>query len=670
QDITGLSAGTYQVIVEDGNHCATDTLITIGVPSPITTTANINTAICNGASNGAIDLSVSGGGSPYTYQWTGPNSFTATSQDLTSLAAGVFIVAITDANGCSMTQAFDITQAGSFTVNANVLTYPGENNTSCSNTSDGEIALTPSGGVSPYQFAWTGPEGFSANTADISGLSQGNYFVVLTDASGCSALGAYTLTSPTPLNVFTISHKTPGGYDISCAGGSDGSIDATASGGTPPYSYSWTGPNGFTSTSANIVGLEVGHYVLTVTDANGCTVTASNVLFSPDPITALLALSSFADGNNISCDGSNSGSITISPAGGTSPFTVAWTGPGGFSTDDWQITGLAPGGYSALVTDINGCSLTVDTALTAPTPIVLTATATDAACHDGATGSIDIYVSGGAGGYHYQWSGPGTFTDATQDLGNVNAGSYSVIVTDANGCTAATNAAIDQPSAINASAAIVTADCQAGNTGSIDLTVSGGTPGYTYLWSGYPAFSAMTEDISSLFAGVYSVAITDANGCALDETYNVTDPGLFDINAELSSYAGGYNVSCADGSNGYIDISVSGGAPGYTYLWTGPNGFTSIDADITGLAPGEYILTVHDENGCNSSASFTLTAPPPIHIGLVAATYSDGNNTGCEGSSDGSIDATIIGGVGPYAISWTGPDGALGINEDLAGIGA
>jgi gliding motility-associated-like protein len=670
QDLTGLSAGYYHITVEDGNHCEADTMIAIDAPPPIIATASINTAICNGSSNGAIDLSVSGGAGPYTYQWSGPNGFSATTQDLTSLAAGAYLVAITDANGCGTMQAFDITEAGGFSLNADVLTYPGENNTSCSNSEDGAIDLSATGGTEPYQFTWTGPGGSTANTADITGLGAGTYFVVLTDANGCSALGSYTLTSPTLLNVFTISHKTAGGFDISCGNGADGSIDATTSGGTPPYSYSWTGPNGFTASTADISGLGAGTYVLTVTDANGCSVTASNDLYAPDPIIAPMALSSFADGSNISCNGTDNGSITISPGGGTSPFNVAWSGPGGFTSDDWQITGLEPGAYSALVTDINGCSVIVDTALTAPAAITLSATATDAACHDGASGSIAVSVSGGAGGYHYQWSGPGTFTDTTEDVGGLFAGSYAVTVTDMNGCTASTDAAIDQPSAIAADAIIVTADCQAGNTGSIDLTVSGGTPGYTYLWSGYPAFSATTEDISSLFAGAYSVAVTDANGCTLDQIYNVSDPGLFDITAELSSYGGGYNVSCADASNGSIDISVSGGAPGYTYLWTGPNGFTSIDADITGLAPGEYILTVHDANGCNSSASFTLTAPPPIAIGLAAATYPGGGNTGCDGSSDGSINATISGGIGPYAVSWTGPDGALGINEDLAGLAA
>jgi len=428
QDLSGISAGNYHITVEDGNHCATDTVITIGIPAPITTTANLNTAICNGSNDGAIDLTVSGGASPYAYQWSGPNGFSATVQDLTSLFAGVYTVTITDAGGCITMRAFDITEEGGFTLSANVLTYPGENNTSCANTEDGAIDLSASGGITPYQFAWTGPEGFAATTEDVTGLAAGTYFVVLTDANGCSALGSYALSAPTPVNIFTISHKTAAGYDISCANGDDGGIESTVTGGTPPYAYSWIGPNGFTAVTADITGLMAGSYVLTVTDANGCAVFVTIGLYAPPPLVASLTLSGFANGDNISCNGAANGSIQIDPSGGSSPFTVAWSGPGGFTADDWQITGLDAGSYSAVVTDINGCSLIVDTALTAPTPIALSALATDAVCHEGTTGTIAVSVSGGAGGYHYQWSGPGTFTDTTQDVDNIAAGSYAVTV--------------------------------------------------------------------------------------------------------------------------------------------------------------------------------------------------------------------------------------------------
>jgi gliding motility-associated-like protein len=670
EDLTGLAAGTYHFSVQDGHGCFSDTSVTLMPPSALSASAAVESAICHGESNGAIDLTVAGGASPYTYQWNGPDGFTSEDEDHQMIPAGVYFVTVTDANGCTLVQPFDVTEPGTFIFSATISTYAGGYNTSCSSTHDGSIELTASGGTAPYGYAWSGPQGYSADTADIASLVAGNYHLVLTDDNGCSALSSYVLNAPPALHAFSISSKNHGGYDLSCAGANDGEITTTISGGTPPYIYSWTGPDGFTSADLDINGLAVGQYVLTVTDANGCSVSTTTYLVAPPPLTATTVVGNFPDGSPISCAGANDGSITITPDGGTTPISVAWSGPAGFASFSWQITGLAPGNYSALVTDINGCSLSIDTLLTAPAPILLSTATTSVSCNGGQTGAIDLSVSGGASDYHYQWAGPGTFASTSQDLLNTAAGAYQVTITDANGCTAMTSAVITEPTAITASAEVVTASCQGANTGSIDLSVSGGSPGYSYLWSGFPAFSANSQDISALLAGSYSVAITDANGCTFQASYNVGEPGLFDISAELSSYAGGYNVSCADASNGSIDVTVSGGSPGYTYLWTGPDGFTAIGQDISGLSPGEYVLTVHDANGCNASAAFTLVAPSPITIGLASSIFPGGNNTGCEDSTDGSIDASVSGGVGPYGVLWTGPDGPLGINEDQTGLGA
>ncbi len=659
EDPTGLSAGSYLLSVVDGHACLTDTVITLLAPDTITATATIQSAICHGASNGAIDLTPHGGIAPYAYQWSGPGGFSATTQDLNMIAAGVYTVVITDANGCSINQPFDVTEPGTFTFDATA------SSAACSASTTGSIQMEASGGTAPYQYAWSGPNGFTASTPSISNLPAGTYHLILTDDNGCSALYSGHITAPTPLTVFSISHKNHGGYDITCAGSSDGAISTTYTGGTPPYTFAWSGPGGFTANTPDLSGLAAGTYTLLLTDANGCTRTITTTLTGPPVLTATAVAAGFAGGAGTSCNGASDGSVIVTPGGGVPPYAVSWIGPGGFTSNSWQITGLAPGTYTVAVTDGNGCSATASATLTAPAPIALSTSSTNVTCNGGANGTTDLTVSGGSGAYSYQWTGPGVFTASTQDLTSISAGTYDVTVTDANGCTANTSVTITQPTAIQASAIIATTACQGANTGAVDLTVIGGAGGYSYLWTGFPAFSATTEDISNLFAGVYTVGITDADGCTFSASYNVGEPGLFDISAELSSMAGGYNVSCADASDGTIDATVSGGTGPYSYFWTGPNGFTSISLDLTDLLPGEYNLTVHDANGCNATESFTLVAPTAISIGLAAT-----SQPSCDGGMNGSIGSSITGGTAPYTSSWTGPNGPLGISQNLTGISA
>lgn len=659
QDPSGLAAGSYFLTVGDGHGCHTDTVITLLPPTDISASATVQSAICHGASNGAITLSPAGGHPPYTFAWTGPDGFTSNSQHLSMIAAGVYSVTITDVNGCSSTQPFDVTEPGMFSFDAS--TEP----PSCHDSANGSVQLSATGGTPPYTYAWSGPNGYSASTASISGLATGSYHLTLTDANGCSALYSTTLTAPDPITLFSISNKYHAGYDISCAGGTDGAIVSTFSGGTPPYTFAWTGPGGFTATTPDIAGLSAGTYTLTLTDANGCSRTTTTTLVAPPLLTATALPGVFPGGSNISCDGATDGSIVLTPSGGSGTYSVAWTGPSAYSSSTWQITGLAPGTYTATVTDGNGCTTTAQVTLTAPEPISLHTSSTDATCHAGTDGTIDLSVTGGSGTYTYQWTGPGAFVAASEDLLGLAAGTYEVIVTDANGCSAQASVTIIQPTPVQAIAAITTTACQGANTGAIDLTVSGGAGDYAFLWTGFPAFSATTEDIDNLFAGAYSVVITDDAGCTFSASYNVGEPGLFDIHADLSTMAGGYNVSCAAASDGTIDAVVSGGTAPYSYFWTGPGGFTSISLNLSGLASGTYNLTVHDANGCNATASFTLVAPPAISIGLVATTLPS-----CQGGSDGSIGTTISGGTAPYAYAWTGPNGPLGIAQNLTGIGA
>lgn len=653
EDPANLAAGTYYLQVTDDHGCTANTTVTLTPPIPVTATANVQPALCHGESSGAIDLSISGGHGPYSYSWTGPYDFTAGTEDLSMIPAGVYIVTVNDANGCTVQQPFDVTEPGTFTFNPTI------QEVSCNYSTDGSIEVMVGGGTLPYMYTWSGPNGFTSSEPDIHDLEGGTYHLILTDFNGCSALFTATLDAPPVLTAFI-----EPGDPISCNASADGTINVTVAGGTLPYTFEWTGPNGYTAGTEDIAGLDAGTYTLLVTDANGCTVSTGTTLEAPAALSATVTPTTYAGGFHVSCSGKTDGAIILNVQGGTAAYAVEWTGPNGYTSDDWQISGLAPGSYTAEVTDANGCTTTAATVLTAPDPLALTPVAADIPCNGGSTGGITLDVTGGSGTYTFQWSGPGAFAAGTQDIADLIAGTYEVLVSDNNGCTATASVTVAQATPIEVSAMISTAECQGGNTGAVDLTVSGGAGGYTYAWTGFPAFSADTEDISDLFAGVYTVTITDAAGCSTTISYNVGEPDLFQISAELSSQPGGFNVSCAGGDDGAIDVTVTGGTEPYTYFWNGPNGFTSIDLDLEDLTAGQYTLTVHDANGCNSSANFTLVAPQPLEVGLVATAQ-----PGCFKSDDGSILATISGGLAPYSATWTGPDGNMGMGESLTGLG-
>ncbi len=609
QDRSGLAAGTYTVTVTDANACTKTLSVTITEPATgIALTETHVNVLCNGSSTGSIDLTVSGGVSPYTYSWTGG----ATTQDRSGLSAGTYTVTVTDANTCTKTLSVTITEPAAIVLtetHVNVL---------CNGNSTGSIDLTVSGGISPYTYSWTG----GATTQDRSGLVAGTYTVTVTDANACTKTLSVTITEPTAITL-TETH-----VNVLCNGNSTGSIDLTVSGGTGAYTYSWTGG----ATTQDRSGLAAGTYTVTVTDANACTKTLSVT------ITEASTLVLTETHVNVLCNGASTGSIDLTVSGGISPYTYSWTG--GATTQD--RSGLAAGTYTVTVTDANACTKTLSVTLTEPTAIVLTETHVNALCNGNSTGSIDLTVSGGTGAYTYSWTGGAT----TQDRSGLSAGTYTVTVTDANACTKTLSTTITEPANLVLTETHVNVLCNGNSTGSIDLTVSGGTGAYTYSWTG----GATTQDRSGLAAGTYTVTVTDANACTKTLSTTITEASSLVLTETH------VNVLCNGASTGSIDLTVSGGVSPYTYSWTG--GATT--QDRSGLAAGTYTVTVTDANACTKTLSVTITETTAI---VLTETHV---NVLCNGSSTGSIDLTVSGGVSPYTYSWTG--GAT--TQDRSGLAA
>jgi hypothetical protein len=536
--------------------------IKLTIACAITLTPSIVTnPSCNGEATAAISFSATGGAAPYTYNWTrGAATGSGTGTTISNLLAGTYNVTVTSANGCSNSFTQTLTDPSPLSINAvstNIL---------CNGTTTGAIDVTVSGGVTPYTYNWGG----GVTTEDRTDLAAGTYAVTVTDANGCTITTSKTLTQPTALTIAkTLTH-------IACFGATTGDITTTISGGLAPYAYNWGGG----VTTQNRTNLSAGTYNLTVTDASNCTATSSIIILTQPPA----ALTLTTNVTNIGCGG-GTGAINLNPNGGTAPFTYNWAS--GVTTED--RSGLAAGTYAVTVTDANGCTATTSATITQTLGPVLSTSATNVLCFGG-TGTINLTVTGAAP-YTYAWSDGA----ATEDRTGLATGTYAVTVTDVNGCTASTSATITTPSVmLTLSATTTNVTCNGSTTGAIDLTTTGGTAPYTYNWGS----GNTTQDQTGLAVGTYTVTVTDANNCTATLSKTITQPNALALSTLITQ------VTCVGGTDGAIDLTVTGGTSPYTYAWTG--GATT--QDRTGLGAGTYTVIVTDANSCTATISAVLTA--------------------------------------------------------------
>jgi gliding motility-associated-like protein len=668
EDISGLSAGTYSVTVTDAHGCTTTLTKPITQPAVLGLTSVVTNATCPAFTNGAINITVSGGTSPYSFAWSGPSAFSAATEDILGLASGNYTVTITDANGCTKISTITVTQPSSIVVTNTTSSYTGGYQVSCYNGSNGSINITVSGGTpfpGPiYTYLWTGPGAFTSTSQNISGLVAGTYQVVVTDQAGCNASKTIVLTQPNAISAALTPSIVNGGYNITCNGSTTGTISLVVSGGTPAYTYSWNGPSSYSSSLQNISGLGAGTYTVTVTDVNSCTGTNTITLTQPAVLNASATSPTVAGGYNITCNGASNGAINLSVTGGTTAYSYAWSGPSGFTSTLQNPTGLIAGIYNVLVTDANGC--TKPTSITLTQPPVLTNGLTsptvaggfNITCNGASNGSINNTVAGGVSPFTYVWTGTPTYTNTTEDISGLTVGTYSVVVTDANGCTSSSSTTLTQPTVLSSSINSATVSggynitCFGTSTGSITLTPSGGTTAYTYSWTGPGSYTSSNQNPSSLVAGTYSVTLTDANGCTTTNTITLTQPTVLTSSLSSPTVSGGYNITCNGLSNGSVNMTANGGTTSYAFAWTGPSGFTSTTEDISSLAAGTYSVTVTDANSCTSTNTITLTQPAVFSGSLSSATYNGGYNISCNGNLDGNILLTLGGGTPTYSYNW------------------
>ena len=571
--------------------------------------------LCFGNATGSIDLSVSGGTGPYTYLW----STGAVTQDLANLVAGTYTVTVTDSKGCTTTLSITITQPVAPLSSSMV-----ETNIDCFGNSTGAVNLSVSGGTVPYSYSWSN----ASLNEDISGLLPGQYIVTITDNNGCMLKDTANLTQPLAPLAISLTKD-----DADCFGASDGSIDATVTGGTTPYSYSWS--NG--QATQDIQNLVAGTYVLQVTDFNGCQTSTSSIISQPSQI----AMTSTQV--NVLCYGDATGSINLSVIGGISPYQFSWSN--GPTSED--ISNLTAGSYTVTTTDANNCSVNYTATILQPLqPLTLSITNTDALCVGAQQGTTNLTISGGTAPYSQIWNNNQT----AEDLVNLVAGYYYATVTDNNGCSDTIGATILDPSNTMTPTILNTdVSCFGGSDGTVDLTVTGGLLPYSYAWN----TGSGSEDLSSLPTGNYFVTITDGNSCQSFISAFVDQP-----QAPLTATQQVTNVLCFNDATGAIDISTSGGTQPYSFSWNSGQ----ITEDLVNVLAGSYQLTITDAKNCLLVVNPQITQPSDIQLSAIK------QDINCFGQSTGWIDLSVSGGVMPYSYSWDSGQNTQDLSALPAGI--
>jgi alpha-tubulin suppressor-like RCC1 family protein len=574
---------------------------------------------CFSSNDGVASAIVTGGAPPYTYNW----STSETTSTITALSAGSYTVTVTDADGTIVIEQGTVTEppvltAGGSTI-ADVLCFSG---------TDGSAIVIVAGGTPSYSYQWS-PAGGNSDTA--SNLIAGDYTVTVTDLNGCSTTATASITEP-PVLTSAISVST----DVLCNGSNEGSAYVTAGGGTVPYTYEWSPIGGNADTASS---LAANTYTVTVTDANGCSTTSTAVITEPSALTSVISVST-----DVSCSGNSDGSAYVTASGGTLPYTYEWSPIGG-NVD--TASNLIANTYTVTVTDGNGCSITSTAVITEPAVLTANGSAVNnVSCNGNSDGAAYATVGGGTLPYTYEWSPIGGNSDTAS---NLTPNTYTVTVTDGNGCSITSTAVITEPAVLTANGSTVNnVSCNGSNEGSAYVTAGGGTLPYTYEWS---PLGGNSDTASNLIAGDYTVTVTDANGCSITSTAVITEPSA--LTSVISVLT---NVTCNGNNDGSAYVIASGGTLVYTYAWSpsGGNGQTA-----NNLSANTYIVIVTDANGCATSSSVAMTEPS-----LLTAVISDSTDASCSTCSDGSATVDVVGGTGSYTYSWSpaGGNGATASN--------
>jgi hypothetical protein len=607
EDLTGLSAGTYNLTVSDNGCFATISVEITQPASEFAATVESTDITCYGMNDGTVTLNVDGGTLPYTYTWSNGASESA----LTGLIEGAYTVTISEANNCNsdIVETFTFTEPDALSLSAEI------DSLECYDVIDGGIDITVAGGTTPYRYYWDNSE----LTEDLMNIGGGDYTVTVVDTNGCSISASYNVASPNALDV--ISSVS----DVTVNGGSDGSFHITLPGFTTyPNGYQLVGiydyvlSDGTTLNAAGedqtFTGLAAGNYTLTITAWPYMCVTVLN--FTIDEPGVLQITSEII--TDVNCYKGADGEIDITVTGGVTPYTFLWKkGAITVGTDEdlttlTSLTGEVKAGmYKVYVTDDNGTSIDELYSIGQPASAVSVAyLSSDVSCFGDSDGSIDLTVSGGTPGYTFLWSNSST----DEDLSNLTAASYNVLITDANSCDVDETIVISSPTQLNVSLSSSDIACNGDDNGYVISSASGGTAPYTYLWT----TTSTDPYLFSLSGGNYELTVTDNNGCSLVDDADISEPDALGISFIIVDESG------LDAYDGSAEAVVTGGTIPYLYAW---DTYSSPLNPLTSITAGNHTVTVTDANSCVETgvASVFTTVPPPIQVALFETEQEDLN---------------------------------------------
>lgn len=607
---TGLAAGTYTVWVRDAPNVCSVTLppVTINSAGNINATTNATATSCPGVNNGSITITSAGGTGPYTFSLDGapavPGTIPFTFSNLTPVN---HTITVYDAGTSCNTGPLSVTVASG----------PGINNswtatqTACVGISNGTITVTASNGTAPYTWSLDGGAlvaGPNPNT--FTNLSAGSHNVVISDVNGCT-------TPPIPITVTT----GPGvngnatASATSCPTVNNGSITVTATSGTAPFTFSLDGgPPQSGGSPYTFINVSAGSHNVLITDNFGCTFPVNNITVNAGP-----PLSGNAVMASTNCNGATDGSITITPLGGTAPFTFSLDGGAPQSGGaPYTFINVPSGPHSVVIADAIGCiSNPIPANVSAGPQLITTASSTPALCNGSATGSITVAVPT-IGTAPYQYSLDNVTWQASNVFNGLAANTYTVYYSSANGCQGTPlSVIVSAPSSVSASVSTTAVTCNGLSDGIITINASGGMPPYQYSINGGTTWQS--SNVFNVPANTYNILIQDANNCTLPQTAIVTEPAPLAVGLSTT------NATCNGGSNGSITVNVSGGNPGYQYSLDAVN-FQS--SNIFNVTANTYTITVKDNLGCIASSGITVALTNDLTFTpQIDATICEGSST-------------------------------------------
>lgn len=612
------ASGAYTLTVADSVTGCTNTAtanVAANTTAPgATATGGTLTCLVN-----SVTLNSTTNGASVGYSWTGPGGFTATTQNPSVTASGDYVLVVLDStNGCTSTA----TAAVALNNTAPLASAVTPGNLNC-NASQIQLNGTGSSQGNNMAYTWTTTNGnFVSGQTTLTPLvdAAGDYALLVTNNdNGCTSTAATTVVQSAPVTA-AVTAQT----NVSCFGASNGAASALASGGNGAYSYVWS--NGVSA--ASIDNLPAGTYLVSVTDGESCSSSATVEITQPE------VLAANATATAQSANGINDGTATANPSGGSGAYNYLWSN----DSTTQVISGLAPGTYTVSVTDANGC-LSIQTVTVNSFNCALSAniSGTNVTCAGAANGTAAVTLIGAVEPVSYAWSNGAS----TSSIANIGPGDYIVNLTDGNNCPAALNITIVEPLMLAANATATPESAAGANDGTAQANPTGGVSGYTYLWSN----DATTQSISGLAPGAYTVSVTDANGCLSIQTVNVNS---FDcaISAQVSST----NVSCFGLSDGFATAVPLGGVAPYSYVWS--NGAST--SSVSQLAAGTYSVSITDDNDCPVVQTVIITEPQALALAVVSV-----NNVICADDPSGVAEVAASGGTAGYQYSWsnnaTGP---------------